>query len=186
MRAIASPAQLRMAYARWALVTVPAILFLGILSGRASGSGDGNPWFDSLAKPSFMPPSWAFPVAWTLLYILMGLALAMVVSARGAERRGIAIGVFLAQLALNLCWSPVFFAFHRPGVALALILVMIALAAAAAWLFARIRVAAGLMLLPYLAWLCFAAALNFEIVRLNPDAAALVPSGSSADIPLKS
>jgi tryptophan-rich sensory protein len=63
---------------------------------------------------------------------------------------------------------------------------MIALAAAAAWLFARIRVAAGLMLLPYLAWLCFAAALNFEIVRLNPDAAALVPSGSSADIPLKS
>src|SRR4051794_21753048 len=104
MMEIASRGQLRMAYARTALFTVPAILLLGTLSGRASGSGFANPWFDALAKPSFMPPGWAFPVAWTILYILLGLSLALVINARGAKGRGLAVAVFLVQLALNLSW----------------------------------------------------------------------------------
>src|SRR3954452_9389986 len=98
MTALASRAQLRMSFLRYALVTVPAILLLGTLSGRASGSGDGNSWFDALVKPAIMPPSWVFPVAWTLLYIGLGLALALILHARGARGRPLALALFLAQL----------------------------------------------------------------------------------------
>jgi tryptophan-rich sensory protein len=184
MTAIASRAQLRMSYLRWALVTVPGVLLLGTLSGLLSNSGYGNGWFDALRKPSFMPPGWAFPVAWTLLYICLGFALALVLHARGARHRRAALALFLVQLALNYAWSPVFFGLHRIGPALAIIVVMILLAAAAALLFLRIRRTAGLLMLPYLAWLCFAAALNAEIARLNPDGGRVAPAPSSADIAL--
>jgi len=173
-----------MSFLRYALVAVPAILLLGTLSGRASGSGYGNAWFDALEKPSFMPPGWAFPVAWTLLYIALGLALALILHARGARGRGLALALFGAQLLLNFSWSPIFFAAHRVGAALVVILAILALSAASAFLFYRIRRAAGLLLIPYLAWLCFAAALNEEIARLNPNARSLVPGGASADIAL--
>jgi tryptophan-rich sensory protein len=184
MTAIASRAQLRMSYLRYALITVPAILLLGTISARLSGSGYGNSWFDALDKPRFMPPGWAFPVAWTILYVCLGLALALILHARGARGRGPALAVFLVQLALNFAWSPLFFAAHKVGPALLVILAMLVLTAAAAFLFRRIRTAAALLLLPYLAWLAFAASLNYEIGRLNPGAEALVPGGSSADIPL--
>ena len=181
---IASRGQLRMAYARYALVTVPAILLLGTLSGKVSNSGYGNPWFDALAKPSFMPPGWAFPVAWSLLYILLGLSLAIILNARGAKGRGLAVGIFLVQLALNFAWSPLFFAAHKVSLALAVIVAIIVLTAISAWLFARIRATAALLLLPYLAWLCFAAALNYEIGRLNPDAEQLAPGTGGTQITL--
>jgi tryptophan-rich sensory protein len=184
MTAIASRAQLRMSYLRYALVTVPGILLLGTVSARLSGSGYGNPWFDALAKPAFMPPGWVFPVAWTILYIGLGLALALILHARGAGGRGPALLLFFLQLALNLAWSPLFFAAHQVGLALWVIVAMFFLAAAAAYLFRRIRPAAAILLLPYLAWLLFAAALNYEIGRLNPGAETLAPAGSSADIPL--
>jgi tryptophan-rich sensory protein len=184
MMEIASRGQLRMAYARYALVTVPAILLLGTLSGKAANSGYGNPWFDALAKPAFMPPGWAFPVAWTILYILLGLSLAMILNARGAKGRGLAIGIFLVQLALNYSWSPLFFAAHKVATALLVIVAMIILTAIAAFLFARIRRTAAWLLIPYLAWLCFAAALNFEIGRLNPDAERLAPGAGETHIAL--
>ena len=184
MMEIASRGQLRMAYARYALVTVPAILLLGTLSGKVSNSGYGNPWFDALAKPSFMPPGWAFPVAWSLLYILLGLSLAIILNARGAKGRGLAVGIFLVQLALNFAWSPLFFAAHKVSLALAVIVAIIVLTAISAWLFARIRRTAALLLLPYLAWLCFATALNYEIGRLNPDAEQLAPGTAGTQIAL--
>jgi benzodiazapine receptor len=88
-----------MSFLRYALVTVPLVLLLGTVSGRLAGSGYGNPWFDALVKPALMPPGWVFGVAWTLLYICLGLALAMILHARGARGRRLAIGLFLAQLA---------------------------------------------------------------------------------------
>jgi len=184
MTAIASRAQLRISFLRYALVTVPAILLLGTISGLLSNSGYENGWFAALDKPSFMPPGWAFPVAWTLLYIGLGLSLAMILHARGARGRALALALFFAQLALNYAWSPLFFAAHKVDLAFLVIVAMIVLAAATALLFRRIRPVAALLLLPYLAWLCFAAALNFEIGRLNPGAETLAPAGSSADIPL--
>jgi benzodiazapine receptor len=171
-----------MSFLRYALVTVPLVVLLGSLSGRLAGSGYGNWWFDALAKPGFMPPGWVFGAAWTMLYVLLGLVLAMILHARGARGRGLVLGLFLGQLALNYAWSPLFFAFHQTVPALLVILAMIGLSAAAAVLLWWIRKGASLLMLPYLAWLCFAAALTFEIVRLNPRAHQLVPGGSSSDI----
>jgi benzodiazapine receptor len=185
MRGIASRGQLRMSFLRLALVTVPLVVLLGGVSGRLANSGHGNPWFDLLIKPSFMPPGWLFGVVWTVLYIILGLVLAMILHARGASGRKPALGLFLAQLALNFAWPPLFFAFHRPVPALVLIVAMIGLSAAAAALLWWIRRTATLLMLPYLAWLAFAAALTVEIVRLNPDAAELVPGGRSSDIPIE-
>lgn len=185
MRGIASRAQLRMAFLRYALVTVPLVLLLGSVSGSLAHGGDGNPWFDALLKPSFMPPGWAFGLAWTILYILLGLVLATILHARGARGRRLVLALFLAQLALNFVWPPLFFACHEVVAGLIVILAMIGLTAATAALLWPIRQAAALLMLPYLAWLCLAAALNYEIVRLNPGASELVPGGSSADIAIE-
>ncbi|APL93447.1 MULTISPECIES: TspO/MBR family protein [Sphingobium] len=173
MNEIASPGQLRLAYARWALVTVPAIVFLGFLSGKLANSGYGNRWFAALAKPELIPPGWVFGAAWTVLYVLMALAFAIVLHARGARGRGAAIIAFVAQLILNLLWSPLFFRAHQVDQALALIVVLFVLVAVTTALFWRVRRVAGLLLLPYLCWLAFASYLNYEIGRLNPDAESL-------------
>lgn len=184
MTGIASKSQLRMSFLRYALFTVPAVVLLGSLSGALSNSGYGNLWFDALRKPDFMPPGWAFGAAWTALYILIGLSLAMLLHAKGAKGRGRLIGLFLLQLALNYAWSPVFFALHEVALALSLVAAMIVLTLVLIVLLWPVRKAASLLLVPYLAWLCFAAALNFQILALNPDAAALAPPGASTDIEL--
>ena len=184
MGEIASPSQLRMSFLRSALFTVPLVLLLGIGSGRLSGSGYGNPWFDALTKPDFMPAGWVFGAAWTILYVMLGLALAIVLHARRARGRGLAIALFVVQLAMNLAWSPLFFAAHEVDAAFWLIVAIFVTAAVATWLFARIRLSAGLLMLPYLAWLIFAGLLTFEIGRLNPEAEMLAPGGSSTQIAL--
>jgi benzodiazapine receptor len=184
LTAIASKSQLRMSLLRHALVTVPLILLLGTLSGRIANSGYGNIWFDALKKPDLMPAGAVFGIVWTILYILLGLSLAMILHARGARGRAVAIAFFAAQMVLNFSWSPVFFALHQTKTALVIIVAMIVLTVVTAYLFAKIRKAAALLLLPYLAWLCFAALLNYEIVRLNPHAENLVPADGSADIAL--
>jgi tryptophan-rich sensory protein len=173
-----------MSLLRYVLVAVPLVLLLGTLSGKLANSGYGNAWFDALVKPGAMPPGWMFGAAWTILYILLGLALAIVLHARGAPGRGKALGFFVAQMLLNYSWSPIFFAMHKVNLALIVIAAMLVLATIAAWLFYRIRKSAGLLMLPYLAWLCFAAFLNYQIVQLNPDAETLAPSAASADIAL--
>lgn len=153
-----------------ALVTVPAIVLAGSASGWLSNSGYENDWFSSLMKPPFMPPAWAFPVAWTTLYTLMGVAVAMILAVPPSSERRIALTLFWAQLALNYAWSPIFFAAHDVKLGEAVILVMLVVALAASVLFRRIRTIAGLLMLPYLLWLCFAFALNSSIDALNPGA----------------
>ncbi len=175
MNEIASKGQLRLSYLRWALVTVPAIVFVGYVSGKIANSGFGNSWFAALKLPSFMPPAQVFPIAWTILYILMGLAVAIILHARGAKLRWVALGVFLVQLAGNLAWSPVFFAMHKVGAALVLLVAIFVVTLICTALFWTIRRWAAWMMLPYLAWLGFATALNYEINRLNPNAEDLVP-----------
>jgi translocator protein len=180
MNQIASPSQLRMSFVRWALFVVPAVMFLGFLSGAVSGSGEENSWFAELVKPDAQPPGWVFPVAWSLLYLMMAIAFSMVLHARGAQLRTVAIGLFLAQFILNLSWSPIFFGQHKVTMAFYLILVILALAIATTVVFGRIRKAAAWLMVPYLMWLSFASILNFQIDRLNPDAENLyVPAASS-------
>jgi tryptophan-rich sensory protein len=152
------------------MFTVPAIVLAGSASGWLSGSGYGNPWFDGLLKPAFMPPGWVFGAAWTLLYILMGIALARVLAAPPSDRRRAALILFFVQLVLNFAWSPIFFAAHDIQLSLIVIFVMLAIAAAATRQFLRIDGVAGALMVPYLAWLCFAAALTTVIDRINPGA----------------
>lgn len=181
---IASKSQLRMSFLRWAVVTVPLVVLLGFAAGRLVPSGNENSWYAALAKPELTPPGWAFPVAWTTLYILLGLSVAMIADARGARGRGVAIGVFAIQLACNLAWSPLFFGAHKVVAAAALIAVMLALSIVTAFRFARIRKAAAWLLVPYMVWISFAFMLTLGIHRLNPDAEALVPQASATQIPL--
>ncbi|HUR41367.1 MAG TPA: TspO/MBR family protein, partial [Verrucomicrobiae bacterium] len=153
-----------------ALVTVPAIVIVGWLMGVVSDSGSGNGWYDALSKPSFQPPGWAFGVAWTALYTLLGIALAIVLAEPPSPTRRTALTLFFVQLALNFAWSPIFFGRHMIEVALVVLLAMLLIATSAANLFRRIRPVAGWLMLPYLAWLCLATALNYETGRLNPGA----------------
>lgn len=170
MTELASPGQLRASLLRWWLFLGPLVLLLGFLSGAVSGSGAGNPWFMGLAKPSLYPPPATFGIVWSLLYLLMGLALAMVVTARGAPGRGLAVGLFVLQLLLNLAWSPLFFAMHQITFALYLLVAIdlaVVLTLAAFW---KVRPLAALLLVPYLAWCLFAAALNWQFLAANPAA----------------
>lgn len=185
MREIASRGQLRLAYFRWAVVTVPLMLLLGFASGKLAPSGDENPWFVQLTKPEIMPPGWAFGVAWTILYALMGLALALVLNARGSRGRGLALLVFVVQLAINLAWTPVFFGLHKVDTALLMIGALLVLVALNIALFWRVRSVAGMLLLPYLAWLGFAFVLLWQIDRLNPNAETLVPSRTVDQIEIR-
>ena len=180
---IATKQQLRWAFLRWAVVTVPLIILLGFVSSRIAPSGDDSAWYRALAKPALNPPGWVFPIAWTTLYILIGLALAMILNARGSRYRGLAIALFAVQMAINMAWSPVFFGAHLVFAALLVIVAMFATALVTTLIFGRIRTAAAWLMVPYLSWLCFAAALNFGILQLNPNAETLVPSSGDTQMP---
>jgi tryptophan-rich sensory protein len=179
---IATKEQLRGVFLRWAVVTVPLILLLGFASSRIAPAGAQNRWYAALVRPGITPPDWAFPVAWSALYILMGLALAMIINARGSRLRGLAIALFALQLVLNLAWSPLFFGMHQVASALILLVAIFVAALATTLVFGRIRAAAAWLMAPYLVWLCFAGVLNWEIQKLNPNASTLVPSSPSAQM----
>jgi tryptophan-rich sensory protein len=153
-----------------AILSVAAIELLGSASGWLAGSGYGNAWFDALQKPSFMPPGFVFGIVWPILYALMGIALAMILAEPPSDRRRLALILFFAQLALNFAWSPIFFAGHDIRLAKMVIFLMALISAYAAGQFYRLRKVAGLLMLPYVAWLVFAGALNSAIERLNPGA----------------
>lgn len=155
---------------KWAIFTVPALLLAGLLSGYLANSGYANFWFARLVKPAFMPPAWVFPAVWTTLYVLMGIALAMVLSASPSKARRDALWLFGGQFTLNLAWSPVFFRLHLIDVAMMFIIAMLLMAIFTAKYFRKLRAVAGWLMLPYLLWLCLAAALNYEVGKLNPGA----------------
>ena len=182
MTELASADQLRSSFLRWALVLVPGVLVLGFFSGQLAGSGPGNPWFNALQKPSIYPPASVFGPVWTVLYALMGLAIAIVVGARGAAWRGKAIGLFVVQLVLNLAWSPLFFAAHQITGSLILLVALDLVVIATIAVFWRVRPVAGLLLLPYLAWIMFATYLTFEFRQANPQADGQQVTGAATRI----
>lgn len=170
MTELASPGQLRAALLRWTLFLSPLLLMLGFFSGAVAGSGEGNVWFFGLTKPSLYPPPATFGIVWSILYVLMGLALAMVITARGAAGRGLAIALFAVQFVLNLAWSPVFFGMENIPGALLLLGVIDVLVLATVLAFRKVRPLAAGLLLPYLAWVLFATLLNWQFLAANPGA----------------
>src|SRR5690606_7206741 len=111
-------------------------------------------------KPWFNPPSWVFGPAWTILYVLMAVAAWRVWLAPESVARRTALIFFAVQFALNAVWSPAFFGLESPRLGLAVILVLLVALAAAVWRFFAVDRAAGWMMVPYLAWVAFAALLN--------------------------
>ena len=124
-------------------------------------------WYASLLKPSWNPPAWVFGPAWTLLYTMMAVAAWLIWREGGWKKQGPALRLFLAQLLLNALWTPLFFALHHPALAFAEIVILWLVLAITLRSFWLVKKAAGLLLIPYLAWTTFAAALNFAIWRLN-------------------
>ncbi|KAJ8139066.1 hypothetical protein OY671_007721 [Metschnikowia pulcherrima] len=184
MRYLASPAQLRASSLRWSLFTVPLVLASGFLSGRSAGSGPDNPWFAASTKPGLYPPPATFGIVWTVLYVSMGVASAMVLSSRGARGRGSAVAAFVVQLALNSAWSPVFFGSHRIALASGIIRASASASAFTIASFWRVRPSAAGSSLPYLAWVCFASSLNWQSSTLNPHADGAAPAGATVRVQL--
>ena len=126
-------------------------------------------WYSEVRKPTFVPPNWLFAPAWITLFLLMGIS-AGIIWNRGLENKNIkaALSVFGAQLALNILWSLLFFGLKSPFLAFLEIILL--------WLailiniisFCKISKTAGLLLLPYILWVSFAALLNFSVWQLNP------------------
>jgi len=124
-------------------------------------------YYASLAKPAWAPPAWIFGPVWTLLYLMMAAA-AWLVWRRGGWRaqRG-PLGLYLLQLALNALWTPIFFGLRNPGLALIEIVLLGVAIVLTGRAFHPVSRAASWLLVPYLVWVVFAAALNFSIWRLN-------------------
>ena len=137
-------------------------------AGRVISAAPVRGWYRTLAKPSFNPPDWAFPVAWSCLFLLMGIAFWRVLSKPdGAPGRKVAIALFSVQLAVNVGWTLAFFGAQSPALGMIVIVPFFVLIVATAVSFGRMDRPAGWMLAPYALWVAFAATLNFEIWRFN-------------------
>lgn len=126
------------------------------------------PWYAGLTKPWFNPPNWVFGPAWTTLYVLMALAFWRILR-QPADRAGrtTAIAWFLIQITLNAVWSIGFFGLHSPLAGLGVIALLLPAIAVTLVTFHRIDRPAGLLLTPYLLWVCFATVLNTAVWSLN-------------------
>ncbi|GIX08528.1 TspO/MBR family protein [Elioraea sp.] len=129
-----------------------------------------GPWYDRLDKPSWTPPDWAFPVAWTLLYIAIGVAPWLVWRTAGFAGAALPLTVWAVQLALNAAWSWLFFGLRRMDLAFAEVVALWLSIALMIALFLPISVTAGLLMVPYLVWVSFAAVLNLAVWQRNKDA----------------
>jgi len=150
------------------LLSVGVSFCASFIGSVATFSGNSFTWYDSLKKPFFTPPGWVFGPAWTLLYLMMGIA-AFLVWQKGLSdsRVRIALACFIVQLAFNAAWSVIFFGFHSVGLALLdIVFLWLAILATVISFWRVDRVAAGL-LLPYIGWVSFAAILNAGIYLLN-------------------
>ena len=149
-------------------VVLSTCLLVGYLSGMVTRDSITT-WYPTLVKPSFNPPNWIFAPVWTILYIMMGVAGGMVWNRLEQDTENVkkAFTFFIIQLALNAAWSVIFFYFHNPFLALIEIILFWLLIFETYTQFKKIDKTAGLLLIPYLAWVSFATVLNASIWWLN-------------------
>jgi tryptophan-rich sensory protein len=149
------------------LVLWLAVCFLVAAVGAAASLQAGT-FYAELVRPAWAPPAAVFGPVWTALYAMMAVAAWLVWQQRAVRQARTALVLFVLQLILNALWSWLFFAWHLGALSFFDIALLWALIAATSICFCRIRLLAGLLLVPYLAWVTFASALNYEIWRLNP------------------
>lgn len=143
------------------------ICALAAVVGAVATAAPVRTWYPTLRKPSWNPPARAFGPVWSALYLMMAIAVWLIWRSRAATDVGVPLGLFSAQLALNVLWSVLFFGLRRPGAALLEIGVLWVAILSTAVAFWPIDPIGAALLVPYLAWVAFAAALNGAIVRLN-------------------
>jgi tryptophan-rich sensory protein len=148
------------------------VAFLALCFGVAALGGwwtaeSVGTWYKTLRKPSWNPPSWVFGPVWTALYTMMAVAAWLVWRRRREVPVRVPLTLFAVQLALNLAWSGLFFAMRRPDLGVLDIAALWVVLAATTAAFFRVRTLAGALLVPYLLWVSFAAALNVALWRLN-------------------
>lgn len=143
----------------WTSLPFFGVVFLTSLSGAFFRPGQ---WYKDLDKPGWTPPDLAFPIAWSVLFVMMAYAAWRVWDLAGLN---IALAIWLLQLILNAGWSAVFFGMRRPALALAQVCLLWLAIAANLIAFARIDAIAAGLIAPYLLWVTFATALNGDIVR---------------------
>ena len=139
-------------------------LFACMAAGLTGSLFPPGEWYSELKKPVWTPPNWVFPVAWPILYLLMSYSGATLAN---LESAGSALALWALQISLNTLWTPVFFGLKNLKLGLIIIfllLVSVAICTYVFWLYAWI---AGLLFLPYLSWVVFAAALNAAVFKLN-------------------
>ena len=144
-----------------------AVAFAAAAIG-AVATVDAGSFYSQLVRPTWAPPGWAFGPVWTVLYLLMAIAAWLVWREQGAGDRRLALTLFMVQLGANALWSWLFFAWRNGALAFAEVLVLLALIAATIAVFWRVRRLAGVLLLPYLAWVCLATALTWAVWQGNP------------------
>ncbi|MBI2547022.1 MAG: tryptophan-rich sensory protein [Candidatus Aenigmarchaeota archaeon] len=149
------------------VATIAVCLLIGALGSVFTAPSIGT-WYASINKPSFNPPNWIFGPVWIMLFLLMGVSAYLVWEKCLQQKKAVnALYVFGAQLALNFLWSVLFFGLHKPLYALIEISALWAAIAMTIMEFRKYSRTASMMLLPYLAWVTFAAVLNYAIVVLN-------------------
>lgn len=137
----------------------------GLLGSLFTSQGV-NTWYKTINKPSFNPPDWIFAPVWTLLFILMGVSFYLVWQTTFARKK-CAYRIFFIQLIFNILWSVIFFGFQNPQLAFMEILVLWIMIFINICFFYQINKLASYLMIPYLAWVTFAAVLNFSIWQLN-------------------
>jgi benzodiazapine receptor len=149
-------------------VVLTTCLLVGYFSGMVTRDSITT-WYPTLVKPSFNPPNWVFAPVWTILYIMMGVAGGMVWNRLEQDPENVkkAFTFFIIQLALNAAWSVIFFYFHNPFLALIEVILFWLLIFETHIQFKKIDKTAGLLFIPYLAWVSFATVLNASIWWLN-------------------
>jgi benzodiazapine receptor len=152
-------------------ILAAAILFcliVGSLGSLVTITGTGS-WYSALQKPFFAPPSWVFAPVWITLFILMGIALCLIWES-GIEHRNVkvALGIFGIQFVLNVIWSFLFFGLESPIIGLVDIILLWVMILTTIGAFYRVKKSAAYLLIPYLAWVTIASALNGAIYFMNP------------------
>jgi benzodiazapine receptor len=138
------------------------------ISSALLASASNNLWFDNLIKPTWNPPAYLFGPVWTTLYLLMGISLGIIWNNKATEQKKYkAYFLFATQLFLNFWWSILFFNFHSPALALLDIVLMIITIVLTIISFSSFSKTASWLLVPYIAWVSFAAFLNYSIWNLN-------------------
>ncbi len=153
------------------------LVFIGLNVAAAASGAVFKPgeWYETLNKPAWRPPNWAFPVVWTVLYAMITAAGWRVWNRAPADMLPVAMGVYGLQLVLNAGWSAVFFGMRNMRLALVELIGLWLSIFALILVFAAIDGVAALLLLPYLAWVTIAGLLNLAMIRLNPPPPAQLP-----------